>query len=56
LLQSHIDVRRCSTGHGAGGPRDDPEPHPMEELLLVFDDDLLSAAQALVALLVGLIR
>jgi hypothetical protein len=55
MLQSHNDHSgRCrSPAPEAAGPT---EPADMEEFLLVLDDDLLTAVQAMIEMLVGLIR
>lgn len=55
MLQSHNDPSgRCrSPAPEAAGPT---EPADMEDFLLVLDDDLLTAVQAMIEMLVGLIR
>lgn len=55
LLQSHNDLcGRCRwPASRAAGPT---HPTDMEELLLVLDEDLITAVQAMIETLAGLIR
>jgi hypothetical protein len=55
MLESHNDPsgRFRSPVTEATAP---PDPAAMEEFLLVLDDDLLTAVQAMIEMLVGLIR
>jgi hypothetical protein len=55
LLQSHND-RSGRSRSLAPEPACPTDPADMEEFLLVLDDDLLTAVQAMVELLVGLLR
>ena len=55
MLRSHNNPsgRRRSPAPEVAGP---PDPADMEGFLLVLDDDLLTAVQAMIEMLVGLIR